>query len=152
MSDYQGFICDPVPDHPGWLTWSITDPELFNGAVMGQLIARTESDRTVRVRMLETARHHGNAHGNLHGGVTLSLIDISFFAAVHFLLNADAASAVTLDVNTQFVGAARIGMPVDAVCEVMKETGRLVFLRGTVEQDGATTASFMGTVRKLPRK
>jgi acyl-coenzyme A thioesterase PaaI-like protein len=38
------------------------------------------------------------------------------------------------------------------VCEVLRETGRLVFLRGLVVQEDETVASFTGTVRKPSRK
>ena len=46
------------------------------------------------------------------------------------------------------IGAGRVGMPLDAVCEVLRETRRLVFQRGIVEQDGHMVAAFNGTVRK----
>jgi hypothetical protein len=34
------------------------------------------------------------------------------------------------------------------VIELLKETRRLVFLRGVVEQDGELIAAFSGTIRK----
>jgi hypothetical protein len=36
----------------------------------------------------------------------------------------------------------------DAVAEVLKETKRLVFLRGLVEQDDVMVAAFSATIRK----
>jgi acyl-coenzyme A thioesterase PaaI-like protein len=71
---------------------------------------------------------------------------------MRLLLNGDAAGSVTLDLATQFIGAGRIGQPLDLVCEVLRETGRLVFLRGLVVQEDETVASFTGTVRKPSRK
>ena len=97
-------------------------------------------------------RRHSNLLDAVHGGVTLALIDISLFSAMRLLLNGDAAGSVTLDLATQFIGAGRIGQPLDSVCEVLRETGRLVFLRGLVVQEDETVASFTGTVRKPSRK
>jgi hypothetical protein len=37
------------------------------------------------------------------------------------------------------------------VGEVLKETGRLIFVRGTIEQAHGLVASFMGTLRKPSR-
>jgi acyl-coenzyme A thioesterase PaaI-like protein len=49
----------------------------------------------------------------------------------------------------QFIGAAKPGEPCDAVTELLKETRRLVFLRGIVEQDAnGIIAAFSGTIRK----
>ena len=36
----------------------------------------------------------------------------------------------------------------DAVTEVLRETGRLAFMRGVVEQDGALIAAYSATIRK----
>lgn len=129
----------------------LDDPAVFNSVVLGRVIVRRESDSSARVRMLDTFERHSNLNGNVHGGATLSLVDIGMFATIYVVLGIEAASAVTLDLNCQFVGAGTIGEPLDMVCEVMKETGRLVFLRGTVEQQHGLVASFMGTVRKPSR-
>jgi acyl-coenzyme A thioesterase PaaI-like protein len=147
----SAFVHRPDPAHPGWHTWDLADPDRFNPVVMGRLIVRREGDRSVRVRMLDTAVRHSNLHGAIHGAVTLALIDIGLFATVYSVVGAEAAGAVTLDLNCQFIGAGRIGQPLDMVGEVMKETGRLVFLRGTVEQEHGLIGSFLGTLRKQTR-
>jgi hypothetical protein len=41
--------------------------------------------------------------------------------------------------------------PLDSVVEVLRETGRMVFMRGQVEQGEHLVASFSGLVRKAPR-
>lgn len=154
------FVFEPAPDHPGWHTWNLADPSRFNAQTMGNLVAREESlpggNAAVRLRF-HPERRHSNLAGAVHGGVTLALIDISLFAALHILGNGDAGRSVTLDLSTQFIGAGQIGQPLDAVTEVLRETGRLVFLRGIVEQpvagEGpATIAAFNATIRKPSRK
>jgi acyl-coenzyme A thioesterase PaaI-like protein len=71
------------------------------------------------------------------------------------LLNGNAGGSVTLELSSQFIGAGALGKPLDAVVEVMRETKRLVFMRGTVvqgEDDSHLVATFSGIVRKPTAK
>jgi uncharacterized protein (TIGR00369 family) len=142
-----GFINAPDPENPGWNLWELTDERRFNSQVMGKLIARIESDTAVRLRMFCEIKHT-NVLGVLHGATTLSLIDISLFTCGHMLGLPGMAGSVTLDLSTQFIGAAYPDRSLDAVAEVLKETKRLVFLRGVVEQDDVMVAAFSATIRK----
>lgn len=148
MQATSAFIHEPDPENPGWHTWDLVDQGRFNPVVMGKLIVRREGERSARLRMVQTKIMHGNLHGNIHGGVTLSLIDIAMFATVYGVIGEKTAGSVTLDLSTQFVGAGGLGEPLDVVSEVMKETRRLVFIRGTVEQGDNLVATYMGTLRK----
>ena len=141
------FTSVPNPDHPGWSTFGVDDPSLFNPVVMGEMLVRRENDTSCRVRMFP-ARHHSNVMGAVHGGVILALADISLFAVARLMLKADAAGSVTLDLSSQFIGSGRLDRPLDAVSEVLRETGRLVFVRGLIEQDGGLIAAFSATIRK----
>ncbi len=152
MEPTTAFVHAPDPEHPGWHSWNLADDTRFNARVMGKLIVRREGERGARLRMLATERRHSNLHEAIHGGVTLSLIDISLFATVNAVLGGDTACGVTLDLSCQFIGSGVVGQPLDAVGEVMRETGRLVFLRGTVEQEHGLVASFLGTLRKPTRR
>jgi uncharacterized protein (TIGR00369 family) len=147
----QGFISEPDPDHPGWLTWTLSDSSRFNGQILGRMIVRLEDDGKARTRMFPEHRHTNLADA-LHGGTILSLIDVALFSGSRLFGIIEAGTAVTLDLNTQFIGAGRAGLPIDAVTELLKETRRLVFLRGLVEQDGAIIAAFSGTIRKPTSK
>lgn len=122
---------------------------------MGHLIVRREEMPgglpVIRLRMMP-GRQHSNLHDAVHGGATLSLIDISLFAAMRILLGGDATGAVTLDLSTQFIGRGRLDQPLDAIVEVLRETGRLVFMRGMVEQHDHRVAAFSGTIRKASTK
>jgi uncharacterized protein (TIGR00369 family) len=84
----------------------------------------------------------------IHGAVTLALIDISMFAGMRTLTDNEGARAVTLELSTQFIGAGRMDAPLDAVVEVLHETGRTVFMRGKVEQGDELVAAYSGLVRK----
>ena len=140
------FAFAPVPDQPGWYTWDMRDDTRFNSQVMGPMMVRQEGDKC-RLRMIPEQRHT-NLQDMIHGAVTLSLIDISLFSAMHVLRESDAGMAVTLEMSTQFIGAGKASEPLDALVEVMRETGRLMFLRGEVIQGEHLVAAFSALVRK----
>ena len=139
----------PDPENPGWRHWNLKDDTLFNGAVMGRLITRVDDSGKARLRMFPERRHE-NLQGIIHGAVTLALIDISLFTTMHTIGSGNAGPSVTVELSTQFVGAGDPTRPLDAVTEIVRETGRLVFVRGTVEQESDVVASFSGIVRKMP--
>lgn len=148
MKPTGAFIHVPDPEFPGWHTWRINDDRRFNTQALGRMIVRTEEERRARLRLLDNGVRHSNLQGNVHGGVTLALIDVAMFATLHTVLGVEAAGSVTLELHNQFIGTGRIGKPLDVVSEVMKETRRLVFMRGTVEQGADLIASYIGTLRK----
>lgn len=137
------------PDHPGWSTWRLRDPTRFNSAVLGDMLVRIEGEKC-RLRMFPE-RRHTNLQDMLHGAITLSLIDVSLFAAMRTLTGGDAGPAVTLELSTQFIGGGRPDQPLDAVVEVLRETGRMLFLRGQVVQEDHLVAAFSGLIRKARR-
>ncbi|MGE3690742.1 MAG: PaaI family thioesterase [Novosphingobium sp.] len=142
------FACEPDPENPGWHRWRIIDESRFNESVLGKQLVRKESDRTARVRIVPQVPLHTNSANNVHGAVTLSLIDISLFAAAYVLGGVDAGKSVTLDLQTQFIGAGDSTRPLDSVVELLRETRRFSFLRGLVVQDSDIVASFTATIRK----
>jgi len=145
------FNNDPDPDHPGWNRWDLHDDRRFNGQVMGKMLVRREEDDKVRTRMFPELRHT-NLLDILHGGTVLALIDIAIFSCGHTLGLEGMPGSVTLDLTTQFIGAGRPGVPLDAVAEVLRETKRLVFVRGIVEQEGELVAAYSATIRKARRQ
>ncbi len=145
---------DAEPQSDGWLSWNLNDKTRFN-AFIEPLFVRLEEPLpdgrpSARVRM-HPERKHSNLGDNVHGAVTLALIDVALFAASHQFGSLNAGFSVTLDLGTQFIGGGRIDEPLDAVVEQVRETGRLIFLRGMVvqgENDSHIVATFSGTIRK----
>jgi len=140
------FIHQPDPDNPGWMTWELSDPTRFN-SLLGRMMVRLEPDGQARIRMFPE-HVHSNLSDNIHGGTTLAFIDVALFAASRLFGLIEAGTAVTLDLSVQFIGAGRVGEPMDAVVELLRETGRLLFLRGLIVQGESKVASFSGTIRK----
>ena len=148
MSDDRGFRSEPDPENPGWHTWQLNDTTRFNSWMFPKLLVRRDDDGKARLRMFPEHRHT-NLGNNIHGGTVMALVDIALFACSRQLGIIEAGTAVTLDLNVQFIGAGKPGIPCDAVTELLKETRRLVFLRGIVEQgSGEIIAAFSGTIRK----
>ena len=144
------FTYNEIPDQPGWYTWDMQDNTRFNTQVMGPMMVRQEG-RKCRLRMMPEHKHT-NLQDMIHGAITLSLIDISLFSAMHVLRESEAGMAVTLELSTQFIGAGKRSEPLDSVVEVLRETGRLMFLRGEVVQEDHLVAAFSGLVRKATPK
>jgi len=139
---------EPDPDHPGWWSWDVADDNRFN-ATIGKLLVRADGPGRATCRMFPEERH-SNLGDMIHGGAILTFVDMAFFAAGR-LAGADVMWAVTLDCNVRFLSPGRIGVPLDAEVELLRETRRLVFFAGKVVQEGELVAAFTGALRKSTR-
>lgn len=129
----------------------MTDPTRYNGTVLGKLIARQLDDGKAQLRMFPEHRH-SNLGNNIHGGTILGFVDVALFGAARMFGLIEAGTAVTLDLSTQFIGAGVIDVPMDAQVELLKETGRLLFMRGLILQGDNRIAAFSGTIRKPTKR
>ncbi|MBA3896321.1 MAG: PaaI family thioesterase [Sphingomonadaceae bacterium] len=110
------------------------------------MLTRRDGD-LARVRMFPEHRHT-NLQNNVHGGVTLAFIDVALFASSRMFGLIEAGTAVTVDLSVQFIGSGTPVQPLDAEVELLRETRRLLFLRGLVTQGSDKVAAFAGTIRK----
>ena len=149
--DTPAFVSEPDPEHPGWLTWQLRDERRYNGQILGKLLLRAGDKDKAWVRMFPELRH-SNYSNNLHGGTVLGFIDVALFGAARMFGMIDAGPAVTVDLSVQFIGPGLIDTPLDADVELLRETGRLLFLRGLVVQGDDRVAAFSGTIRKPSRR
>lgn len=139
------FSFEDDPENPGWKVWKATDPSRFN-SLLGPLWVRVDGE-IARVRM-QPDRRHSNLRDHVHGGALLGFIDVTMFAACRGFGVLTAGAAVTLDLSTQFIGGAHYGQPIEAEVELLRETGRMLFVRGIVTQGEIKVAAFSGTLRK----
>jgi len=143
------FRYEDDPDAPGWKRWELPAGNRFN-SFLGPLSVKVE-DGVARVRMTP-GEQHSNLRGNVHGGALLGFIDVAMFAAARGFGVLTAGTAATLDLSTQFIAGGTVGEPIEAQVELLRETGRLLFMRGLIVQKAATIASFSGTIRKPSAK
>jgi len=139
---------EPDPDHPGWWSWELADDTRFN-ATIGKLLVRSDGPGRATCRMFPEERH-SNLGDMVHGGAILTFVDMAFFAGGR-LAGANVIRAVTLDCHVHFLSPGRIGVPLDAEVELMRETKRLAIMQGRVVQGGTLVAAFSGTLRKFSR-
>jgi uncharacterized protein (TIGR00369 family) len=140
---------EPDPDHPGWWSWDLPDGERYN-ATLGKLLVRPEGEGRARCRMFPD-RRQSNLDDVMHGGAILTFIDMAIFAG-GYAAGADVGPSVTLDLSAQFLAPARLHIPLDASVELLRESKRMVVMRGLVEQEGKAVAAWSGTLRKLDRR
>ena len=145
MTESPAFVYDDDPELPGWKRWQFRDATRFN-AFIEPLHVRVD-DGIARVRMLPR-RDHSNMRDHVHGGALLGFMDVALFAAARGFAVLGAGGAVTVDLSAQFIDGGAIGVPLEARIELLRETGRMLFLRGLIVQEERTIASFTGTLRK----
>jgi acyl-coenzyme A thioesterase PaaI-like protein len=114
--------------------------------IFGASRVRVEAPDRARLR-IDAHRGHQNIVGTVHGGFLMALADQALFIGPA-ALGYNVLGGVTVDTSCQFLTAGRIDAPLDAVIDVLKETGRMLFARGMIEQDGEPIMSFSGTLRK----
>jgi len=107
---------------------------------------RALDTRRALVRV-ETHAGFSNVLGGIHGGFLLALADQVLFVGAG-VLDVNIIGGATIDVSAQFLAPGRIGVPIDAEVEVLRESKRLVFIRGLMRQEGEAKMAFTGTVRK----
>ncbi|MGI4880598.1 MAG: PaaI family thioesterase [Janthinobacterium lividum] len=144
MSDFVR----PQPDADGWVPW-IGKPDGRFHDLLGQMYFRV-TENGVESRM-DTNRGHSNGLGFLHGGFLMSFVDMAMFAIIRPRFD-KGEGAVTLSCATDFLTGGVFGEPIEARGELLKETGKLYFVRGLVTQRGANVCSFTGTMRKITRR
>ena len=151
----QYFTSDPDPDNPGWYSWIVEEQDCYNsflGPMSMRLGGDGVADNIARVRMYPE-RKHRNLGDVVHGGTMMGFIDVALFAAMRLFDLGPSGPAVTMELQTHFIGAGSMDEPLEARVEVTRETGRFLFMRGLVVQAGGSenVASFTAIVKKAPR-
>ena len=79
----------------------------------------------------------------------MSFVDMALFAGGRLLGMAE-GNYVTLDCATHFIAPGSVDMPFDVIVRLVGETrGGMAFMSGHCEQDGRTTHSFTGTLKRI---
>jgi uncharacterized protein (TIGR00369 family) len=105
-------------------------------------------DGTVQIGMM-LAPKHCNARGFLHGGVVAALADNAMGLSCATGL-ASAGGLVTVSLNLDYLGAAKLGQWLQIEPRVIKTGKSMAFADALITADGATIARASATFRVLP--
>jgi acyl-coenzyme A thioesterase PaaI-like protein len=130
----------------GWAAWSDPHPDTFLQAIgRGYMRAETATKALVG---LETRSSHRNRLDTLHGGFLAAFADHAYFGGLWAMGHKGQINGVTIDLTMQYLGSGKVGPDLFAEVEMLRETGRLFFLRMLITQDGQPVAASTATVRK----
>ena len=136
----------PDPDNAGWYSWGDFPRGSFASRT-GRLLFRPDGPGQAICRMYPDESHL-NMGGSIHGGAVMSFIDMSLFAGGRCAGMAE-GHYVTLDMTTHFLSRGKVGIPLDAHVELVRQTRGHVFLQGVVKQDNQPCYSFTGTLKRV---
>jgi acyl-coenzyme A thioesterase PaaI-like protein len=132
----------------GWIAWSDPHPDTFLQAI-GRGYMRADSATKALVG-LETRSGHRNRLDSLHGGFLAAFADHAYFGGLWAMGHVEQVNGVTIDLSMQYLGSGKVGPDLFAEVELLRETGRLMFLRMLIKQDGQLVAASTATLRKAP--
>lgn len=129
----------------GWSLWSADPFELH----AGPFYSRHDQTGQVVCAFRAEAKHM-NGGGFMHGGCLMTFADYALFAIGAEAL--DGGGSVTASLSGEFLDSAREGDLIEAVGEVTRAGGSLVFIRGTVSTAERPLLTFSGIVKKVRRR
>nr|WP_246351852.1 PaaI family thioesterase [Sphingobium subterraneum] len=93
--------------------------------------------------------HAGNRLGYLHGGFLASYAEtcLGLFSEAQ----PDGCGTVTVSLHLDYPAPARVGLALTGEAELLRETGRMQFVRLDLRQEGALVLTASGVLRKVPR-
>ncbi|WP_108791016.1 hotdog domain-containing protein [Erythrobacter sp. Alg231-14] len=128
----------------GWYYWNHDPFETQSGP----FFMRREEDGSY-LSAFRAKDHHMNGAGFMHGGCLMTFADFALFAIATDELNG--AAAVTMNLSTDFLGAAKPGALMEARGEVTRGGGKTIFVRGLITADGEPASSFTGIIRSFKK-
>ncbi len=126
----------------GWRTWR---DEPFEYETAGPFYFR--EDEKGPVAAFRVQRKHMNMGGVAHGGALMSFADFALFALAQDP-DGEGLYGVTVAFTAEFIDGALEGELVEARGEMLKQGGRLVFVRGLLTANGRNILNFSGTIMR----
>lgn len=123
-------VCDPAAD--GW------KPRVLPGffGLVGPLWTRREGDAWAYAFLAEA--RHTNPAGVVHGGMLTTLVDHAL-STIAWEAN-QRQPCMTIQLDMQFVGSVRPGQLVVARGHIVRQTGSLIFMRGSLSIEDSEVA------------
>ncbi len=131
-----------------WAGWERSESDPFELHAGPFYTRRDAQGRWVSAFRAE--RKHMNGGGFMHGGCLATFADYAIFMIAREHLQG--VGSVTASLNTEFLDGAREGDLVEAVGEVTRAGGSMVFVRGIASVDGRPVLNFSAIIKKVRRK
>jgi len=125
--------------------WEQSEGDPFED-VNGPFYYRRDDDGRYRCAF-RAERRHCNGMGPVHGGQLMAFADFAMFHIARPQL--EGIDAVTVTLDSELTSPAEAGELIEATGEVLHETARMVFVRGTVFTGERTLLAFQGVLKKL---
>ena len=126
----------------GWSLWQPGDP--FEDHA-GPFYSRGDARGTV-CGFLPRACHR-NGYGAIHGGALMTFADFALFRIAAGMTRS--LHGVTMTFNAEFLAPALPDRLLTARGDVLREGRSIVFVRGTIAQDGADVLAFSGAIKRV---
>ena len=107
-----------------------------NGGLEFRKISVTEYEFTTVLQDF-----HMNASGTTHGGYIMSVLDSGMGTSAHQFIG---GVAVTISLNTNFIGASKPGDKILGYAKMKKQTSSLLFMYGELKCDDRLLATAEG--------
>ncbi|APG61949.1 hypothetical protein LPB140_02915 [Sphingorhabdus lutea] len=142
--DEPHFLSHKVAAEPGWYSWDMVDKDRYN-QFLAPIRIKMGQDGIALVRMTPRIEH-SNLGNMVHGGALLGFIDVALFAGCAIYRVGREGPSLTVDLQTIFIGAGKLDRDLFAKVEIMRETGRMIFIRGTIVQSDEDAAVGNGEI------
>lgn len=129
----------------GWYSW---DSDPFESR-SGPFFMQRQNNGSILCAFRAEDKHMNGA-GSMHGGCLMTFADFALFAFAIDAMEGD--NGVTMNLSSDFLGAAAPGALVEARGEVTRGGGKTLFVRGLITADGQPCLSFTGIIRRFRKK
>lgn len=142
---------EPAPDAAlageGWRRLSLGVGGAYD-AFMQPVMVRACDDGVAEV-LIPTGEATRNVVGRLHGGFIAAAAEQTMFLPLLAKGGIGSGGTVTVDFSLQYMGSGDATLPVLARVTLLRETGRMAFIRGEFLQGGEVIVAYAGTLRKI---
>jgi acyl-coenzyme A thioesterase 13 len=128
----------------GWSTWG-NESDPFE-TLTGPYFMKADGKGGYVCAFMPDAKNC-NGMGNIHGGALMTFADFALFAHAHDHMNGQ--PCVTVQFESQFVGAAKPFQTIESIGEVVRVTKSMIFVRGLMSQAGRPVLSYSGMMKRI---
>ncbi|MDO1558173.1 PaaI family thioesterase [Brevundimonas sp. 2R-24] len=141
-----GIVVETEGEFAGWRRFDTTDT--FD-ALIGPFYFKQMEDGSTR-GAFRAQQKHMNMGGRMHGGCLMTFADIALFQIAYQEM--EGMRGVTVQLDSTFVDAGRVGDLIEASGQVVRAGGSLIFARGQITCEDRTLLTFSGIIKKFRPK